>query len=65
MKEKDYLDTRSHTVAAETMRCCFSLAAACKRLVKQGNVVTAYLQSEQRKPMYAYTPSYTNYLDAD
>ena len=65
MKPKDYLDTRSHTVASETMRFCFSLAAACKRLVKQGDVVTAYLQSEQRKPMYSYKPSYADYLDAD
>jgi hypothetical protein len=67
MKEKDYLDTRarSHTVAAEMMRFCFSLAAACRRPVKQGDVVTAYLQSQQRKPMYAYKPSYADYLGAD
>jgi hypothetical protein len=47
------------------MRFCFSLAAACRRLVKQGDVVTAYLQSEQRKPVYAYKPSYADYLRAD
>ena len=63
--EEDYLDTKAHTIAAESMRLCFSLAVACGRKVKSGDVVTAYLQSEQRKTVYAYKPTYANYLNAD
>ena len=63
--EEDYLDTKAHTIAAESMRLCFSLAVACGRKVRSGDVVTAYLQSEQRKKVYAYKPSYANYLNAD
>ena len=59
--EEDYLDTKAHTIAAEFMRLCFSYG----RKVRNGDVVTAYLQSEQRKKVYAYKPSYANYLNAD
>ena len=65
LNQEDYLDTKAHTVAAETMRLCFSLAVACGRKVRSADVVTAYLQSEQRKTVYAYKPSYANYLHAD
>ena len=33
--------------------------------VRSGDVVTAYLQSEQRKKVHAYKPSYANYPNAD
>ena len=65
MREGDYMLTKSKAVAAETVRFCISLAVGCGRLIKQGDTITAYLQSEQRKRTYCYRPSHADFLFKD
>jgi len=38
MKPGDYLDTKAHTVSAETMRFCFSLATSCQSTCQSENM---------------------------
>ena len=54
-------DTWSTAVSAEGIRWFYSLACACARRVRGLDVTTAYLQSNQRTPLYAFKPSHADF----
>jgi hypothetical protein len=60
---KDYYQTFSGTVTADTIRFFFSLATAMRQTVYQADARNAYLQSdEQQIPIYCYKPTYWDYV---
>ena len=64
-KEGTYFKTTTKTVNSEIMRFIASLSVGAGRKVKGGDVITAYLLSEQRTPLFAWPASHMEYLFAD
>ena len=62
-KDIDYQNTFSATVAADSIRLFFCLAAQLGKLVKSLDVKQAYLQADQNIPLYAFLPSYIDLVD--
>ena len=58
-----FYDTWSTAVSAEGIRWFYSLACACAKRVFGLDVATAYLQSNQRTPLYAYKPSHAGFSE--
>lgn len=58
----DYYSTFSGTVTADSIRLFFSLACAMRKTVKGGDVTTAYLCGEQKIKIFAYKPSYWDFV---
>jgi len=59
----DFDMTFAATVGADGVRLFFSLATQLGRAIKSLDVVQAYLQAEQRSPLYALLPSSVDVID--
>ena len=64
-KEGTYFKTTTKTVNSEIVRFIASLSVGTGRKMKGGDVITAYLLSEQRTPLFAWPASHMEYLFAD
>jgi hypothetical protein len=59
----DFGLTFAATVGADGVRFFFSLATQLHKQIKSLDVVQAYLQAFQKKPVYAFLPSYVDILE--
>ena len=64
-RSKDYMETTAETINSSIFRLCAGLSVTTGREIKGGDVITAYLLSEQRKPCAAWPPSHLDYVFAD
>ena len=60
---RDFHQTFSGTVAADTIRYFVSLAVGLRRVIKGGDVRTAYLAGDQIIEIHLEKPSYWDYCD--
>ena len=58
-RSKDYMETTAETINSSIFRLCAGLSVTTGRKIKGGDVITAYLLSEQRKPCAAWPPSHS------